>query len=93
MRLRLDIRDKSNPQEIGFDVLEGSLKGFNGLFWFETVGAKTSEVGLEGNLSYEKIFVPKIFLEFGMEVVLQRLAGKLRRSVEEEYKKREKSET
>jgi hypothetical protein len=92
MRLKLDIRDRT-PQEIGFNVIEGSLKGFNGLFWFETLGAKTSEVGLEGDLSYEKIFVPKIFLEFGMEVVLQRLAGKLRQYVEDEYKKREKSDT
>jgi hypothetical protein len=93
MRMKLDIRDKSSPREIGFDVVEGSLKGFNGLFRFEALGAKVSEVGLEGNLLYEKLSVPKIFLEFGMEVVLQRLAGKLRRYAEDEYKKREKSET
>jgi hypothetical protein len=92
MRIKLDIRDKSNPREIGFNVVEGSLKGFNGLFRFEPLASKISEVGLEGNLVYEKISLPKVFLEFGMEVVLQRLAGKLRRFAEDEYKKQEKSE-
>lgn len=91
MRVKLDIRAKASPQEIGFEVMEGALKGFSGLFWFQPLGPGTSEVGLEGTLSYETLPVPKIFLEFGMEVVLQRLAGKLRRYAEDEFKNHEKS--
>lgn len=88
-RIKLDVRDKMDPKEVGYTVVEGSLKGFSGLFWFQPLESKTSEVGLEGRLEYEEIPVPKIFLEFGMEVVMQRLAGKLREYAETEFKKKE----
>lgn len=88
-RIKLDVRDKMDPKEVGYTVVEGSLKGFSGLFWFQPLEAKTSEVGLEGRLEYDEIPVPKIFIEFGMEVVMQRLAGKLREYAETEFKRKE----
>lgn len=88
-RIKLDIRDKLDPKEVGYSVIEGTLKGFSGLFWFQPLDGKTSEVGLEGRLEYKEIPIPKIFLEFGMEVVMQRLAGKLREYAEGQWKKKE----
>jgi hypothetical protein len=40
---------------------------------------------MTGEYSYDHFPVPKFFLEFGVEVIFQKMALRLRRYVEEQY--------
>lgn len=74
-----------------FEIVEGTLKGAEGDFTLvEVVNPdlhKRTEVGMTGHFDYVKFPLPKIFLEFGIEIILQRMAVQMRSYVEELYKK------
>ncbi len=73
--------------QIDFEVLDGALRGLRGTFNFTPLGPTKSEVGIQSTFRYDHFSAPKIFLEFGLEVVFQRMAARLRAHVEDQYKK------
>lgn len=77
---------KSTPSSgIHFKVVRGTLKGLQGDFHFDKVNSVKTEIGISGQYDYVKFPIAKIFAEFGIEVVLQRMAIRLRDLVEERY--------
>lgn len=77
------------PWRIDYKVIAGPLAGMTGAVSFANLGAKT-EVGLTGEYKYEQFPIPRLFLEFGMEFMLQRMAARLRAFAREEFEHRAK---
>lgn len=87
MKMSLKSDDSRQPARIDFLVLDGAMKGLSGTFLFTSLAPKKSEVGIDCDFRYDQFPVPKLFLEFGLEVVFQRMALRLRHHVEEEFAK------
>ncbi len=71
-----------------YEVLKGPMTGMKGEFKFIPAGAKKCDVGIGGEFAYDKFPIPQLFLRFGMEVMLQRMAGRLRSYSEQLYRKK-----
>jgi ribosome-associated toxin RatA of RatAB toxin-antitoxin module len=69
-------------EEIRFRVIDGVFRGMTGLVSFQDMSPKQSEISLTAAYDFVKLPMPKFFLEFGLEVALQRMAGALRNHVE-----------
>lgn len=87
MQLKIKPSADSDPKTITYEVLEGQLKGMTGVFTFTDLKGKKTEVGIDGDFHYTKLAFPTFFVEFGFEVVFQRMAINLRSFVEREFKK------
>jgi hypothetical protein len=88
MRFVVEVRANRDvdPWRLEYRVVGGPFVGLTGQVGFADLGQKT-EVGFSGEYKYDRLPVPQKFLEFGMEVVLQRMAARLRAFVTEEWKK------
>lgn len=76
----------TKPQEqIKFEIVEGTLTGLRGELNFAKIGDKKTEIGIQGRYDYVKFPIPKFFAEFGIEVILQRMAIRLRSYVETKF--------
>jgi len=71
---------------IHFEVVRGTLKGLKGDLHFDKISSFKTEIGISGQYDYVKFPIAKIFAEFGIEVVLQRMAIRLRSLIEERYR-------
>lgn len=86
-KIKLKIDDKSDPRKLGYEILEGPLKGMTGVFDYAEVKGGKTDVGISGDFHYDTLAIPTFFVEFGFEVIFQRMAINLRSYVESEYKK------
>lgn len=86
MNLKIKTKADSRPRRIDYEVVSGALQGLSGNFAFTELSAKKTEVGMSGDFLYDKFPIPQLFLEFGMEVAFQRMALRLRRFAEDEYR-------
>ena len=75
--------------DIHFEIIQGALKGATGDLRFEKSGLEKTEIGLEGKYDYVQFPIPKLFAEFGIEVILQRMAIRLRSFLEDRYQQRQ----
>lgn len=89
LRLSAHVFDEAVPRRLEFDVLEGRLRGLELALSFDPIKASARpakcEVGLTGDYPFTELALPKVFAEFGMEVVLQKMAERLRREVQGAY--------
>lgn len=78
---------------IHFEIVQGTLVGTEGDLTFSDVQTKTgtrrTEVGISGHYDFKHFPLPKMFAEFGIEVILQRMAIHMRGFLEDLYKKQE----
>ena len=93
MNLEMLVKAIDNPpttRTIEFLVQTGPLKGLKGVLEFkaaEPLGKKPqSEVGLAANFSYEKLPIPALFVRFGLEVILKRMAFRIRQKFEHDFR-------
>jgi hypothetical protein len=87
MDIRIDPKATADPRQIAFELVRGPMQGLNGVFNYAELPKAKTEVGIEGQFHYDTFPIAKLFLEFGMEVVFQRMATGLRSHVESEYAK------
>ncbi|OQW50885.1 MAG: hypothetical protein A4S09_11200 [Proteobacteria bacterium SG_bin7] len=73
--------------EMHFEVLRGNLVGMKGIVRIEDFKRQKTEMSLAGSRSAQKLGMPAILLDFGLEIVLQRVASTIRNYLEGEYKK------
>ena len=64
------------------------MNGTVGDLTFEKVGLDKTEIGISAKYDHVVFPLPKIFAEFGIEVILRRTAVRMRTHFEEIYKKR-----
>lgn len=86
VKLKLSEESKDNKKYLQWRVLEGVFPGMTGYISFENVKNSKSEVAIWGEHTYSEWPIPKLFLEFGLEVVLQRFGQSLRALVEADFK-------
>lgn len=72
--------------DIHFEIMHGTLKGLNGDLHLEKIESAKTEIGISGRYDYVHFPIAKIFAEFGIEVVLQRMAIRLRGWIEDQYR-------
>ncbi len=74
-----------------FEVRKGPLSGLKGRFTYYEAAVKNKrcDVGMDGNYGYDRFPLPQFFLRFGMEVMFQRMAARLRGYAEGLYGKTE----
>lgn len=87
MALKLKLSGDNAVRKMDYVIISGPLEGFAGCFEFVSVSSDKTQVGMSGTLGYDRLPIPKIFLEFGLEVVFQKMASRLRGHVEDLYKK------
>lgn len=86
MRLKVDQKDSEKARELNFQVVGGVFTGMKGVLKVHDHGFSKSLVSIDAHYDYTKWVLPKLFLEFGLEVVLQKFAGSLRALIEKDFK-------
>lgn len=88
LTVAIEAKDKATPKALAFRIVKGPMKDFAGQLAFDPIKADKCEIGITGAYRYDEFPLPKIFLEFAMEFVFQRMASRLRTHVEDAYEKR-----
>lgn len=76
---------------LNWSVVRGHLTGMKGLIKAEDYRRQKIELSLIGTYDAKKLGMPMILLNFGLEIVLQQVANKIRNYLEAEYKKEQLS--
>jgi hypothetical protein len=85
--LLIEVKPVGPPdQAILYRILQGPMTGYRGRVELQAVAKNNCEVGFSGEYQFDKFPIPKLFLDFGLEVIFQRMAIRLRGYVEDEYK-------
>lgn len=86
LHLKIEFRNISEKEkQIRFRVLEGVFKDMNGVLKMQETAANQTTVSFTGAWDYEKLPIPRFFVEFGMEVALKMMATRMRAFVMEHY--------
>lgn len=77
----------ADPRAIEYLIMAGRMTGFIGRFDFLPVkgNSKVCDIGTSGEYHYKKLPLPRMFVTFGLEVMFQRMAGRLRAFTEKNY--------
>ena len=86
MRLKVNQVDKEKTRDLQFEVVQGVFTGMKGSLSVHQHGFAKSRVSIDAHYYYTKWNIPKLFLEFGLEVVLQKFAERLRALLEKDFK-------
>lgn len=87
-RLKVSSDSSAEPKRIGLEMVKGPLTGLRSSVTFASLSGDKTEVGIEGDYRYDEFPIPKMFLEFGMEVVFQKMAVRLRSTAEAAHRAR-----
>lgn len=92
MTLLVTFQESAEKNAIQFKIIEGVFKGMEGRIDFlpgpaAKDSSASAEIGLAAGYRYNKFPIPAFFLHFGLEVVMQKIAGRMRSFIEEEYKR------
>lgn len=89
--LKMSAGQDGEHKAIFYEIMEGRLTGFKGRFVFYPVRGrdKQCDIGTLGEFNYRELPLPRMFVTFGLQVMFQRMAGRLRAFAEEKYRTRE----
>lgn len=81
MRVFFD-EEQENLKAFRFLVLDGAFEGMKGIMEFKDNGRRKAEISMTVVDEFEKLPLPSFFIEFGLEVVFQKIAARMRSFVE-----------
>lgn len=73
-------------RQILFHVVAGTLSGMRGVVEIKDIERLKSEFSMTALYEYDKLPIPQLFVEFGLEMVLKQMAEKIRSMVEALYR-------
>lgn len=73
-------------RQILFHVVAGTLSGMKGVVEIKEIERSKSEFSMTALYDYDKLPIPQLFVEFGLEMVLKQMAEKIRSMVETLYR-------
>src|SRR5690606_9420349 len=87
-RMLIEIRqkDQKDGRTLQFKIVSGALSGLTGQLQAKDAGFLKTHVSLVSAYDYQKWLLPKLFLEFGLEIVLEKFSQRLRTLIEEDFK-------
>lgn len=85
MRMQVDPQWQGEKGRIGVRVIEGTFEGMTATLLLEPLDPTHTEISLTAQYDYEKLPIPAFFVEFGLEVVVQKVAERMRAFAEQEY--------
>ena len=77
--------EKGGNYYVNFSVFEGFFKGANAQLKIAKKTRRNTDVSLQVTYDYKEWPMPKLFIEFGIEVVLQKIASKIKTFLQKEY--------
>jgi len=83
MTMKILVEEKPTPR-LRFEVVEGDFLGMKGAFSFEEYKTTQTVMGYAADYEYKKLPFPRFFVEFGLEVVLQKVASLMRSFLEKQ---------
>jgi len=86
LRFYVDVKDKKKPPEIRFLVFEGVFLGMSGVIRIEDVERRRAQISMTAQYQFDKLPIPKFFVEFGIEVALRIMATKMRTYIEQRWR-------
>lgn len=87
-RMNISVKPHEIPDGRVFvlKIISGVFTGLEGELRVVSAGFQDSEVSLQAIHSYKTWNLPKIFLEFGLEVVLEKFSQRLKSLIEDDFK-------
>lgn len=73
---------QNKDRRLNFKVLRGNFVGMAGAFTFENYKPGITLMGFNATYDYKDLPMPRFFVEFGLEVVLQKVARDMRAFLE-----------
>lgn len=89
-RMWIQLREKALEDGsvlIEWDVIQGSFLGMKGFFKLAPFKFNVTEISMEASYKKEKLPLPSILLDFGMEVAGRHMCASMRNYIEDKYKK------
>jgi hypothetical protein len=82
MTMKVTPEELPGSRRLHFVVVEGNFKGMTGAFTFEDFKSGQTLMGFDARYEHVKLPMPAFFVEFGLEVILQKMAGRMRTFLE-----------
>lgn len=77
----------NDGREVEMRMLDGPMRGFWWRLSLSEIKSSVCEVALTGDYGYDEFPIPRLFLQFGMEVIFKRTAERLGKHVREVFAK------
>lgn len=87
MLMQMAFTHSETQHQILFHVIGGTMKGMRGVVKLEDIERRGTEMSMTAFYDYEKLPIPQFFVEFGLEIVLQKIAEALRDNIETLWEK------
>lgn len=84
MLLKLTPVSTDLRSEVHFEVIWGHFLGMKGVFAFEKINARSTEISLTANYEADELPIPKVLMGFALEVITQKVAEKMRTFIEKQ---------
>lgn len=84
MILNVEVENLEQEDWIHMKVVQGSFAGMTVAFRLKDAKGRKTEVAMTALYEFEKLPMPQFFVVFGLEVVFQKIAGKMRLFIERE---------
>ena len=86
MNMRIFFDDKEpSPKALRFLVLDGEFKDMKGVLEFKDHERRKAVISMTVYDEFDKLPLPEFFIEFGLEVVFQKMAERMRSFIEKEH--------
>lgn len=72
--------------QLQWRIVGGLFKGMTVVYDFKDVGNRKTQIAMSALYKFKKMPLPKLFIEFGLEVIMQRAGAKLRALAEDDFK-------
>lgn len=86
MRMQVEPVWEQGVGQLRVRIVEGVLNGLTALISLDPLPKERAEIALTAQYQYDKLPLPKLFIEFGFEVILQKVAERLRADAEQQWR-------
>jgi len=88
-KIRVAVKESKDPNRslFRFRVMDGTLEGLEGVLELLPFESQKTEIALTAYFDYGTFPLPDVFTKLGMEFVLQKIAERMRSTVEQKYRR------
>ncbi|MCB0407446.1 MAG: hypothetical protein KDD34_04520 [Bdellovibrionales bacterium] len=83
MIMKVEVKTEKDMDTIYMHVQEGAFKGMRVAFRLKDAKSRKTEISMTAQYEFDKLPMPRFFIEFGLEVIFQKIAEKTRSHIEQ----------